>query len=101
MRVDVAAAQEDGRAGKRARVVTWRAVRSDQAAAEADYAAIPAAVTGRILQRQASPLGEAQKHHALRREDAVAEAVEQPVERSQGRRQPRLVTTDRRCERVG
>ena len=65
---DVAAAQENGRAGQIARIDTWRAGRPDQPAAERYQPAVAARVARHEFARQAGALGEAQEDNPLSRD---------------------------------
>jgi len=67
MGIAVAAAEEDGRAGERARVISRRSRRTDEAAGEPDHGAVAPRVASREFEAQTGPLGKTQEDDALGR----------------------------------
>src|SRR5439155_7368184 len=75
--IDVAAPQKDWRASQRARIVAGGVVGADEAAAQADQAAVALGVAGGEFEGEAGSLGEAEQDGAFGWDALFGDAGEQ------------------------
>ena len=101
VRIAVAAAEEDRRAGQRSRVIPGGSRRADQAAGEPHQSAIATGVAGGELEREAGALGEAEEDRPLGRNPRRRQLRQHLAEPGERRGEAGLVALHRRQEAGG